>query len=121
MTRLNWESTRHGPGEFDNSAPEEVDLQFDYTHQGGSEPWPAKHGTVKFGPSLIRRAWASGLFVYCEVDGWPHPVVAKEAQWCEGGVLEIITLEGPQIARRLFTRPTAQGLTVGGVLIEEGE
>lgn len=50
--------------------------------------------------------------------GWPHPVVAKEAQWCDGNILEVRTLEGPQIAKRIFTRPTAAGCTVGGVLIE---
>jgi hypothetical protein len=117
MSRLNWQQ-RHGPDEFDNSAPEAESLEFDYTHQGGANPWPLKHGSIKFGPALIRRAWASGLFVYAEVEGFPHPVVAKELQWCEGNVLELRTAEGIVIPKRLFTRPTAAGCTVGGVLIE---
>lgn len=30
MTRLNWSSTRQGPEEFDNSAPEEPVFSFDH-------------------------------------------------------------------------------------------
>jgi len=117
VARLNWSSTRHGPGEFDNSAPEEQSLEFDYSSAGGANPWPEKHGKIKFGPALIQKAWASGLFVYVEVEGWPHPVAAKEATWY-GGVLMVKTVEGIVLPKRLFTRPTAAGLTVGGVLIE---
>jgi hypothetical protein len=121
MARLNWSNDRQAPTDFDNTAPQEVSLEFDYTHQGGAEPWPEKHCGIKFGPALIRRAWASGLFVYAEIRGFPYPVVVKEAQWCDGNVLEVRTLEGPQIAERLFTRPTAAGCTVGGVLIEDNQ
>ena len=119
--RLNWSSTRHGPDEFDNSAPETQSLEFDYHHAGDANPWPEKHGKIKFGPALIKKAWASGLFVYCEVQGWPHPVAAKEARWCEGNVLEVKTVEGMVLPTRLFTRRTAAGLTVGGVLLEDGD
>ena len=109
---------RQSPTDLDDAGELTPSLEFDYTHAGGANPWPEKHRGVKFGPSLIRKAWASGLFVFAEVEGFPRPVVAKGAQWCDGGVLEIRLPEGPRVATRLFTRTTAKGLTVGGILIE---
>jgi hypothetical protein len=52
------------------------------------------------------------------VDGYPYPIAVKEAKWCKGNILEVKLSEGPRVARRIFTRKTAKGLTVGGVLIE---
>lgn len=117
MPRLNW-SSRQSPTDLDDT-PAAPSLEFDYTHAGGAAPWPTKHRGIKFGPSLVTRAWAAGLFVYCEVQDWPHPVAVKKVQWNEAGCLEAVLPEGVVIPRRLFTRPTAAGLTVGGVLIEE--
>jgi hypothetical protein len=114
--RLNWQQ-RQSPGDYDDVTPTEQTLEFDYTHQGGAEPWPLKHGSIKFGPALIRRAWESGLVVYAEIENWPHPVAVREAQWT-GGVLEVKTLDGPRIPLRLFTRAIAAGLTSSGLLIE---
>jgi hypothetical protein len=117
MTRLNWAS-RQNPGEFDTTAPEVVSMEFDYRHAGGANPWPEKHCGIKFGPALIKRAWASGLLVFAEVEGFPYPMAAKEARWTKNHVLEIVTLEGLALPTRLFTRKTARGVTVGGLLIE---
>jgi len=114
--RLNW-SKRQGPQDFDDTAPESQSLDFDYTHAGGADPWPLRHGGIKFGPALIRRAWSAGLVVYAEIEGWPHPVAVKEAQWT-AGCLEVLTLDGPRIPLRLFTRPTVAGMTSSGLLIE---
>ena len=114
--RLNWQQ-RQGPQDFDDTAPIAQSLEFNYAHQGGAGPWPLRHGNIKFGPALIRRAWESGLVVYAEIENWPHPVAVREAQWT-GGVLEVKTLDGPRIPLRLFTRPTAAGLTSSGFLIE---
>lgn len=98
MTRLNWANNRQGPGEFDNTAPEEQSLEFDYAHQGGANPWPVNHGSIKFGPSLIRRAWAAGLVVYAVIDGFPHPIAVKEAQWTKNHVLEVKNVRGFEAA-----------------------
>lgn len=117
MPRLNWVN-RQGPGEFEVSAPTEVSYEFDYSHQGGVEGWPTTHCGVKFGPALIKKAWASGLFVFAEVDGYPYPMAVKEAKWCKGNILEVKLSEGPRVATRIFTRRSAKGLTVGGLLIE---
>ena len=117
MSRLNW-NDRHTPTDFDNSAPQAVSLEFDYTHQGGAEPWPLRHSGQKFGPSLIRKAWAAGLVVYAEIQDWPYPVAVKEAQWT-AGCLEVLTTAGPRIPKRLFTRATVKGLQSTGELIED--
>lgn len=118
MARLNW-NDRRNPTDFDNTAPEAPSLEFDYRHAGGAEPWPLKHCGMKFGPSLIKRALASGLLVYAEVENVPYPVMVKEANWDEANVLHVTTLEGPRIPQRLFTRPDARGLTSSGLLTEE--
>jgi len=115
MSRLNWSNARHGPDEFDNTAPTVADYSFDHhrnTSPGAKSSWPEK-----FGPANIRKAWANGLVVYAEIEGWPHPVAVKEAQW-SNQTLEVKTLDGPRIPDRLFTRPTVKGMTVSGLLIE---
>ena len=116
--RLNWVSSRQGPGEFDNSAPEALSLEFDYTHVGGASPWPEKHGKIKFGPALIRKAWAAGLIVYAVVEGFPYPIAVKEAAWTKNHVLVVKTLEGERPPTRLFTRTDCRGMNSSGLLIE---
>lgn len=116
MSRLGW-NDRQSPTDFDNSAPTSKPLDFDYTHAGGASPWPERHSGVKFGPALIRRAWEAGLIVYAEIEGWPHPVAVREAQWT-AGCLEVKTTAGPRIPQRLFTRATVKGLQSTGELIE---
>ena len=118
MSRLNW-NDRQSPTDFDNSAPTETPLDFDYAHAGGACPWPEKHGTIKFGPALVKKALASGLLVYAEVPNVPYPVMVKEARWQpETGVFQVSTLEKWAIPGRVFTRPDARGLTASGLLIE---
>jgi len=111
--RLNWQQ-RQGPQDFDDTAPEQVHYDFDHRRNAtlGGSSWPEK-----FGPSTIRKAWAAGLVVYAEISGWPHPVAVKEARW-SNQVLEVMTLDGPRIAERLFTRDSVQGMTSSGLLIE---
>jgi len=111
--RLNWQQ-RQGPQDFDDTAPEIVHYDFDHRRNvtPGSQSWPEK-----FGPNSIRKAWAAGLVVYAEISGWPHPVAVKEARWT-AGVLEVVTLAGPRIAERLFTRDNVKGLMSTGELIE---
>ena len=116
-SRLNW-ANRQSPGEFDVSAPEEASYEFDYRQQGGAAPWPLKHGNEKFGPSLIRKAWAAGLVVYAEVEGFPHPIAVKEASWTNNHVLVVKTLEGERTPSRLFTRTSVKGMDSSGLLIE---
>jgi hypothetical protein len=113
VSRLRW-NDRHGPDDFDNTAPPEPKFDFDYTRNvtPGGQSWPEK-----FGPANIRKAWAAGLVVYAEIDDWPYPVAVKEAQWT-AGVLEVKTIAGPRIPRRLFTRATVKGLQSTGELIE---
>lgn len=111
--RLNWQH-RQGPQDFDDTAPERVHYDFDHHRNTtpGASSWPDK-----FGPVSIRKAWAAGLVVYAEIDGWPHPVAVKEAHWT-AGVLEVETNAGPRVAERLFTRDTVKGLMSTGELIE---
>jgi hypothetical protein len=111
--RLNWQQ-RQGPQDFDDTAPEVVHHDFDHRRNTtpGAQSWPEK-----FGPATIRRAWAAGLVVYAEIEGFPHPVAVKEARWCNQ-TLEVKTLDGPRIPERLFTRATVAGMTSSGLLIE---
>lgn len=117
MPRLNW-ANRQSPGDFEVSAPTETSFEFDYTHAGGANSWPVNHGKVKFGPGLIKKAWAAGLVVYAVIDGFPHPIAVKEAQWTKNHVLEVKTLEGLRLPTRLFTRTSVRGMSTSGELIE---
>lgn len=120
MSKLNW-ANRHDPGEFDVTAPEKPSYEFDYRRSTtpGTSSWPEKHGSEKFGPSLIKKAWKAGLIVVAEVEGFPYPVAAQELRWGAAGVIEVKTLEGYRVPERLWTRPNAKGLTSSGLLIEE--
>lgn len=117
--------TRHSPTDLDEPdekqrpTPSAENMQFDYRHRGGASPWPERHkfSKVKFGPGLIRKAWEVGLIVLAEIDGFPHPVAVKEAQWT-GGVFEVKTLDGPRIPQRLFTRTSVEGLRATGEWID---
>ncbi len=119
MSRLNWQQ-RQGPGDFDDTAPQQPSYEFDYRRNTtpGSSSWPEKHNGEKFGPSLIKKAWKAGLVVVAEVEGFPYPVAVTEARWAAAGVIEIKVLEGYAIPERLWTRPDARGLTSSGLLIE---
>lgn len=114
MTRLNW-SSRSSPTDLDIPPDKTVSYEFDHRRctEPGKSSWPEK-----FGPSTITKALKSGLIVCAEIEGFPYPVAIKQARW-SGQTLEVITLEGPRVAQRIFTRPDAKGLTVGGVLMEE--
>lgn len=112
MGRLNW-NQRQGPEEFDDTAPHEETFEFDYTHSGGAQPWPKG-----FGPSTIKKAWAKGLVVIAEIDGFPNPVAVRESRWNGAKVFEVLTLEGPRIPRRVFTRADVRGLRSTGEWIE---
>lgn len=117
-TRLNW-SSRQSPTDLDEPPSKVVDYSFDYHRccEPGKPSWPEKHSGVRFGPSFIRKAWASGLVVYAEIEGWPYPVAVKEAQWT-ANCLEVVTTAGPRIPQRLFTRDSVKGLMSTGELIE---
>src|ERR1041385_7774743 len=102
MSRLNW-NTRQGPQDFDDTAPEQVHYDFDYRRNTtpGSQSWPDK-----FGPSSIRKAWANGLVVVAEIEGFRYPVAISEARWTKfNKILEVKTLEGYSVADRIWTRP----------------
>lgn len=118
--RLNW-ANRQSPGEFDESAPTEIDYSFDYTRSTipGTPSWPEKHSGQKFGPSFIKACWKKGLIVVAEVEGFPRPIAIQEMRWGPHGVLEVKTLEGFRIAERLFTRTSAKGLSSCGELLRE--
>lgn len=120
MTRLRW-NERQSPTDLDDSPNTVPSYEFDYRrcNESGKPSWPERHGKERFGPSLIRKALASGLMVFAEIDGFPYPVMIKEARWA-GQVLEVSTLEGPRIAQRLFTRTSAKGMTSSGLLVGGG-
>lgn len=114
--KLNWVQ-RLSPTDEDAIAPSEVSYEFDYTHAGGASGWPTHHQGVKFGPALIKKAWAAGLVVYAVIEGFPHPIAVKEARW-SNNTLTVETLEGKRWPTRLFTRPNVRGMTTSGELIE---
>ena len=118
--RLNWNS-RQGPGDFDDTAPSEIDYNFDYRRSTvpGTPSWPEKHSGQKFGPSFIGKCWKAGKVVVAEIEGLPYPVAAAETRWGASGVLEVKCLEGWRVPARLWTRPDARGLTSSGLLMEE--
>jgi hypothetical protein len=114
--RLNWSSTRQGPQDFDNSAPEEPVFSFDHYRSvvPNTPSWPEK-----FGPASIRKAWANGLVVIAEIEEVPHPVAVTEARWVKGTkVLQVRTLGNWLIPSRLYTRDSIAGLSSTGELIE---
>ena len=115
MGRLNW-NDRHSPTDFDNSAPKQETFEFDYCRNTtpGGQSWPDK-----FGPSSIRKAWANGLVVVAEIEGFPYPVAISEARWeGHGKVLTVKTLEGWKVPQRIQTRSTVKGLRCTGELVE---
>ena len=114
-------NNRRTPTDLDDTPLAPV-LEFDYQRSRipGTDSWPPRHFGQKFGPSLIRKALASGLVVVAEVDEIPYPVAIKEARW-EGQTLEVLTLEGWRIPERLFTRTSVQRLTSSGLLKESKE
>lgn len=115
MPRLNW-NQRQGPQDFDDTVPEQVHYDFDHRRNTtpGGQSWPEK-----FGPSVIKKAWKSGLVVVAEIEGFPHPVAISEARWTGfGKILEVKTLEGWRIADRIWTRSDARNLTSSGLLLE---
>lgn len=107
----NW-SSRQSPTDLDQNPQLEPVLEFDLTR-----PWPEKYFGQKFGPSFIRKVIAKGFVVVAEVPDVPYPIAIKEARWnCE--VLEVMTLEGPKVPDRLFTRTSMKGFTSSGLLME---
>lgn len=114
-------NSRKTPTDLDDTPLKPI-LEFDYQRSRvpGTDSWPARHYGIKFGPALVRRALASGLWVVAEVAEIPYPVVIKEARW-EGQGLEVLTLEGWRSPDRLFTRTTAVGFTASGLLMEGKE
>lgn len=119
MTRLNW-SSRQSPTDLDTPPQLEPVLEFDIRRNRipGSDSWPQKYFGQRFGPSLINRALKAGLVVVAEIEGYPYPVAIKQARWF-GQVLEVITLEGPRIPERLFTRKSLKGFTSSGLMVED--
>jgi hypothetical protein len=117
MSRLNW-NDRQAPTDFDNTAPKEVDYSFDHRRNltPGASSWPEK-----FGPNVIRKAWANGLVVIAELEEVPHPVAVTEARWVKGtgsGVLQVKTLGNWLVPQRLYTRSSLAGLKSTGELVE---
>ena len=114
-------NSRQTPTDLDDTPLAPV-LEFDYQRSRihGTDSWPPRHYGQKFGPSLIRKALASGLVVAAEIDEIPYPVAIREARW-EGSTLEVLTLEGWRIPERLFTRTSVKGLSSSGLLKERKE
>lgn len=120
MTRLNW-SSRQSPSDLDESPPSaKVAPEFDYTHKGGSKPWPERHKYtgIKFGPALIKAAWKGGLAVIAEVEGFPNPVAVTESRWNAAKCFEVKCCEGWRIPSRIRTLKSIKGLRSTGEYIE---
>jgi len=110
--RHGW-SSRQGPGDLDQNPQLEPVLEFDL-----QRPWPEKYFGQKFGPGFIRKVISKGFVVVAEVPDVPYPIAIKEARWA-GEVLEVVTLEGPRVPQRLFTRTSMKGFTSSGLLMED--
>lgn len=120
MTRLNWSNDRQSPDDFDNTAPVTPSYQFDYTSKGGHTPWPERHkySKVKFGPSLIKQAWKSGLVVIAYIEGFPHPVAVTEARWNAAKCFEVRSQGIWYLPLRIRTLKSTKGLMSTGEWIE---
>jgi hypothetical protein len=107
-------NSRQGPSDLED-VPLKAVLEFDI-----QRPWPQRYFNQRFGPALIRKALSSGLLVFAEVPDIPYPIAIKEVRWA-GEILEVVTLEGPRIVARLFTRKSMKGVTCSGFLLEKKE
>lgn len=114
MPRDRW-NQRKTPSDLDQPPQRALVLEFDLRR-----PWPQTYFGQKFGPAYIRKVINAGWLVFAEVDDIPYPVAIKETRWA-GDVLEVITLEGPRVADRLFTRKSMRGVTSSGLLMERKE
>jgi len=96
-------------------------LQFDYARstQYGEPSWPERHGDMRFGPSLIEKAWRAGLVVCASVATFPRPIVATQVRWGASGVLEVKCPEGWLVPDRLWTRTTMKGVDSSGFLQDD--
>lgn len=102
---------RHSPTDLDESPAKLAPvLEFDISrlNQAMKDPWPEKYFGQKFGPSLIRKALAAGLYVMAEIEGFPRPVVVSDAKW-DGGAFVVVTAEGLQIPERIWTLSSLKG------------
>lgn len=113
-TRQQRFNSRNTPSDLDDTPLAPI-LEFDLTR-----PWPERYFGQRFGPALVRKALSKGLLVLAEVADVPYPIVVKRVQWT-GKVLEVVTLEGPRIANRLFTRKSMKNVTSSGLLMEAKE
>lgn len=117
MSRLNWQQ-RHGPDEFDDTAPHEPSLEFDCKHSGGAAPWPAQIGKVKFGPSLIKQAWQAGLVVIAYIEGFPNPVAVTESRWNAAKCFEVRSQGIWYLPKRIRTVKMSSALKSTGEWVE---
>lgn len=112
---------RRSPTDLDDESPADFGPpQFDYRHKGGATPWPERHRftDIKFGPSLIKAAWKSGLIVVAYVEGFEHPVAVTESRWNAAKCFEVKTLEGWRLPNRIRTLTSTVGLQSTGEWID---
>lgn len=116
MSRLNWTSSRQGPGDFDDTAPSTPSYAFDHTRNThGGDSWP-----TGFGPSVISKAWKNGLVVVAELERLPHPVAVTESRWAKGTkVLEVKTQGSWLVPDRVYTRDSVAGLMSTGEVVDK--
>lgn len=112
---------RQSPTDLDDESPvKDQPPQFDYTARGGANNWPERHRFtgIKFGPSLIKAAWKSGLVVVAYIEGFPHPVAVTESRWNAAKCFEVKCSEGWRLPLRLRTLTSTRGLMSTGEWIE---
>lgn len=82
-------------------------LEFDLT-----KPWPKIHYGQKFGPTLIRKAIASGLYVMADIPEASVPVSVSNARWIlnVAEAIEVLVAEGWRIPNRIWTVSSLRGL-----------
>jgi hypothetical protein len=85
-------------------------LEFDYAK--GFTGWPKVHYGQKFGPTLIRKAIASGLYVMAEIPEAPVAVAVTNARWIPNVVdaIEVLVAEGWRIPNRIWTVSSLKGV-----------
>lgn len=115
MSKLNW-NARQSPTDLDDSPNITPSYEFDHRRctEPGKPSWPEK-----FGPSVVSKAWKSGLVVVAEVQGLPHPIAVTESRWGAAGVLQVKVSNCWQVPERIWTRTTVKGLDSTGLLVGE--
>ncbi len=97
-------------GSTSDKHPQPSTLEFNISKGIGG--WPKTYLGQKFGPTLIRKALKSGLYVMAEISEAPVPVVVTDARWIPSvsGAIQIESIYGWRIPSKIYTVASLKGV-----------